>query len=398
MFAWQTPLNYASCASRTWPERPAPHRQARPAGVVSLVLTGATGFIGGNVLVSLVNAGLLDRVVCLVRAADISEAIARLRASAARCGLPHVQAERLSAANVIVGELGGEFCGADLARLRDASHVINCAAMASFSSNPQVLDINVRDTLRFASRFDGSAALQRFLHVSTAMACGTQCGGNVRESAFSQADAGHLVPYTQSKRDAEHLLRSNFPRLPLVVARPSIVVGHTVLGTLPSASIFWVMRVVHGARRFTARAMSRLDVVSGDDCARALMLLAVKPNLAFDLYHVSAGTEAPTIGKILIAMDEATGIHGRRYTICGERDFRKMAREVVGRENSASGRLIEHALRLYAGFAALDYTFDNHRLRDEIGFEPLPFTDYVSECVRTSRGVGIVEQMRWDFK
>jgi nucleoside-diphosphate-sugar epimerase len=80
------------------------------------------------------------------------------------------------------------------------------------------------------------------------------------------------------------------------------------------------------------------------------------------------------------------------------RDFGKIVREVVGRDRCGSGRLIEHALRLYAGFAEPDYTFDNRRLREEIGFEPLPFTDYVSGCVRTSRGVGIVEQMRRDFK
>jgi nucleoside-diphosphate-sugar epimerase len=134
------------------------------------------------------------------------------------------------------------------------------------------------------------------------------------------------------------------------------------------------------------------------DCARALALLAVKPSLAFDTYHVSAGSEAPTIGQIISAMDEATGTSGSRYSMCRVRDFGKIAREVVGRDRCSSGRLIEHALRLYAGFAELDYAFDNRRLRDEIGFEPLPFTDYVSECVRTSRGVGIAEQMRWDFK
>ncbi|MDI7066993.1 SDR family oxidoreductase, partial [Klebsiella pneumoniae] len=53
------------------------------------------------------------------------------------------------------------------------------------------------------------------------------------------------MPYTQCKREDERLLRSTYPNLPLVVVRPSIVVGHTVLGTLPSASIFWVFRVVH---------------------------------------------------------------------------------------------------------------------------------------------------------
>ncbi|MGX6998414.1 SDR family oxidoreductase [Caballeronia sp. KNU42] len=408
MFAWQTPLSTA------WQDSLTASTRMHVVGIDRLVLTGATGFIGGTVLVTLMNAGLIERLVCLVRAANAQQALTRLRASAIRCGLPYVRAQRLTEANVIVGELGGDFTEADLARLTQASHVINCAAMASFSMNSQVLDINVRDTLRFASHFADSKVLRRFLHVSTAMACGTQCSPVVPESAFGFGEnesgnedgnesgdgskTNHLVPYTQSKRDVERLLRLYYPSLPLVVVRPSIVVGHTVLGTLPSPSIFWVFRVVHAARRFSAKAMTRLDVVSVDDCARALALLAVKPKLAFDTYHVSAGSEAPTIGQIIGAMDEATGISGKRYSICAPRDFRRIACDVVGRQHRAAARLIEHALGIYAGFANLDYQFDNRRLRDEIGFEPLPFIDYVGECVRTSRGVGIVEQMRWDFK
>lgn len=400
MFAWQTPLSTA------WQDSLTSSTRMHVVGIDRLVLTGATGFIGGTVLVTLMNAGLIERLVCLVRAPNAAEALVRLRVSAIRCGLPHVRAQRLTEANVMVGDLGGDFTEADLARLTEASHVINCAAMASFSMNSQVLDINVRDTLRFASHFAGSRVLRRFLHVSTAMACGTQCSPVVPESAFGynenegegEGETNHLVPYTQSKRDVERLLRIYYPSLPVVVVRPSIVVGHTVLGTLPSPSIFWVFRVVHGARRFSAKAMTRLDVVSVDDCARALALLAVKPKLAFDTYHVSAGSEAPTIGQIIGAMDEATGISGKRYSICAPRDFRRIACDVVGRQNSGAARLIEHALGIYAGFANLDYQFDNRRLREEIGFEPLPFIDYVSECVRTSRGIGIVEQMRWDFK
>ncbi|KST70742.1 hypothetical protein WS76_19075 [Burkholderia humptydooensis] len=60
---------------------------AAAAHVDRIVLTGATGFIGGAVLVSLVNAGLLDRVVCVVRACDRAHALARLRAAALKSGL-----------------------------------------------------------------------------------------------------------------------------------------------------------------------------------------------------------------------------------------------------------------------------------------------------------------------
>ena len=100
--------------------------------------------------------------------------------------MPYARAQRLTEANVIVGDLGGDFTEADLAHLAEASHVINCAALASFSTNPQVLDINVRDTLRFASHFAGSKVFRRFLHVSTAMAC-AMCGKEAQAAPKERA-------------------------------------------------------------------------------------------------------------------------------------------------------------------------------------------------------------------
>lgn len=368
-------------------------------GVGSLVLTGATGFIGGSVLVAAVNAGLARRLLCLVRAGSPQEALARLRANAVQSGLLRTRAEWLTEANVIVGALGSEFGPRDLERLRDATHVINCAALASFSSDRSVMQTNLDDTLRFASCFAGSTRLRRFLHVGTAMACGINRGPQVTEPAGPAADAEHLVPYTRSKQEVEAQLRRCCPDLPLVIARPSVVVGHTVLGTLPSGSIFWLFRIVHRVRCFTMRPTSRVDVIAVDDCAHALLRLAVKPHLAFDEYHLSAGGAAPTVSQVMAAMDDAVSYRGLGgYTVCRVRDLPVIARDVARAERIRHSRLIERALRVYAGFANLGYVFDNRRIREEIGFEPLSFTDYVSECVRTSRGVGILEQMSWDFR
>ncbi|WP_323121413.1 SDR family oxidoreductase [Burkholderia alba] len=393
MLIWKTALSLNWRTSLVSPAS-AP---AAAANVERLVLTGATGFIGGSVLVALVNAGLLDRVVCLVRARDRAHGLERLRAAALRGGLAPYWADRLSEANVIAGELGGAFSAADEARLLGASQVINCAGMVTFSEKSAVSATNVDSTLRFAARFVGSARLQRFTHVSAAMVAGRSGGGTVFEEDGPVEGTGRRgvdrVLYTRSKREAEQQLRGL--GLPLVIARPSSVVGHTVLGTQPSASTFWMFRIIHAARRFTARPMTRLDVVAVDDCARALMLLAVKPTLSHDTYHVSAGDEAPTVTQIVRAMDEAAGIEGvQRYALCSAADFPLIARDVLGRGDRARERLIEHALQQYARFAELDYVFDNARVRDEIDFEPLPFVDYVNECMRTSRGIGVMDQMR----
>jgi thioester reductase-like protein len=61
----------------------------------------------------------------------------------------------------------------------------------------------------------------------------------VAESAEFRENAEHLVEYTYSKSTIEQLMRSN-ARAAAVIARPSIVVGHTRHGCTPSSSIFWV--------------------------------------------------------------------------------------------------------------------------------------------------------------
>lgn len=378
------------------------------ANVGRLVLTGATGFIGSTVLAALVNAGLLDRIVCVVRADDRGHALARLRDAALRAGLAPDWAARLNESNVIAGALGDVWDGDGAARLAQATHVIHCAGQAS-PANGARLQADVDDTLRFAARFAHASRLQRFLHVGTAFVRGGP-GGKVHEDApfddFAIAGLpGEALPdiglpgavlaadYLRAKGDTERGLRAL--GLPLVVVRPAHVVGHTVLGTRPAPNTFWMFRVVHAARRYTARPTMRIDVVSVDDVARATMLLAVKPALAHDVYHVSAGDDAPTVAQIVRAMDDAAGMTGEpRYATCAAADLPLVVRDVLGRRDPARERVIGKALQRFAEFATVDRVFDNRRVRDEIDFEPLPFVDYVEECMRTSRGVAVTEQMR----
>ncbi|MGU7780892.1 SDR family oxidoreductase [Burkholderia sp. PU8-34] len=399
MLIWKTALSLNWRTSLVSPSS-AP---VAAANVGRLVLTGATGFIGSTVLTALVNAGLLDRVVCVVRAQDRGHAVARLREAALRAGLAPYWASRLTGANVIVGGLGDVWQGADASRLAQATHVIHCAGHPSLTDSAR-LQADADDSLRFAEQFARVPFLQRFVYIGTAFVRGGN-GGMVHEEIEADttdaagwpstplAGAVLAADYLRAKGDTEQRLRAL--GLPLVVVRPSHVVGHTVLGTRPAPNAFWVFRLAHAARRYTARPMTRIDIVSVDDVARATMLLAVKPALAHDVYHVSAGDEAPMVAQIMRAMDEAAGMTGApRYAACAPADLPLVVRDVLGRAVPALERVIGKALQRFAEFATVDRVFDNRRVRDEIDFEPLPFIDYVEECMRTSRGVAVTELMR----
>jgi nucleoside-diphosphate-sugar epimerase len=209
------------------------------------------------------------------------------------------------------------------------------------------------------------------------------------------------VPYTASKAEAERRLRVELPYLPLVIARPSIVVGHTELGVSPSQSIFWVFLVGHMLGAFTCDLSDSIDVVPADWCADALLRLATRDLLEHDLYHVSAGKHSSvTIEALDKGLAHARKVAPmaatyRKIDAAGIAQIMPKMREIVP---GANRRLLLRALQLYGGFAELNYVFDNSRLQREGLAASPPFTSYLSRCVETAQGIAIADQMKWDFK
>lgn len=117
------------------------------------------------------------------------------------------------------------------------------------------------------------STLQRFLHVGTAMSCTPEQDSLVAESAEFRENAEHLVEYTYSKSTIEQLMRQHCHGLPLLIARPSIVVGHTRHGCTPSSSIFWVFSMGLMLQKFMCSMEDKIDVVPVDYCADALLML-----------------------------------------------------------------------------------------------------------------------------
>jgi nucleoside-diphosphate-sugar epimerase len=366
-----------------------------------ILITGATGFLGGALVVRALESGLGAGLLMLVRAPDQEAGLARMRETLRNFDVHEDRLASLSVNQIICGDLAAVARFAGDPRLDGVTHVINCAALATFSNNPLIWPINVDGTFAFAKRMASVPTLRRFLQVGTSMTCGPGLRSPVSESWDFPPKEKHLVVYTASKAEIERKLKTELPGLPLVVARVSIVVGHTRLGCRPSGSIFWVFRMAQKLEQFTCALDEQIDVIPADYCAEALMQLALKEPLAHDLYHVSAGLSAScSFEEIDMALAEGCGVApvGKRYKQISEADLPLLAKDFEQRIGPCNRRLMLRALRLYGGFAALNYVFDNQRLLAE-GITPSPrFASYIGECARSSTGISIPEQMRWDFK
>lgn len=367
-----------------------------------ILITGGTGFLGGATAAALIEDGRGALLRFLVRAANPVEGLQRLRESLARFELSAAQLALLDEDQIILGDLGDVAAFAGDARLDTITQVLNCAAITSFGKHPKTWPVNVDGTLAFARRMSEVAGLQRFVHVGTAMACGPHKTSKfVSESWELPAMSAHLVDYTASKAEAERRMREELPGLPLIVARPSIVVGHSRLGCKPSSSIFWVFRMGLGIEKFMCDLDSRIDVVPVDYCAAALKMLLLRERLEHDLYHLSAGRDgACSFREIDQAVADFKGIApvGDRYQKIGVAEIKSLAPLFAEKLGITNRRLMAKAMTLYGAFSELEYVFDNARVTGAGVAPPPRFTDYVGRCFKTSEGMTLTDQMLNDFK
>jgi nucleoside-diphosphate-sugar epimerase len=368
--------------------------------VARILLTGATGLIGGAVLHQALARDDDATWVCLVRCANVEQGRQRVAARLERFTDPFT-AQRLVRKIEIVP---GDFTRADLdmdPRLDACTHVLHLAADTSWWGGERVFRTNHDGTLALARRAQAMAGLKRFLHVGTAMICGADAPSLVEETAYPATAARHIVGYTESKAATETSLAEQFPDLPIVVARPSIVVGHSTLGAAPSSSILWVLRAADALRMLPCSPESCVDIVPADWVAETLIGLLMKAELAHDLYHLSAGAAGRTPWTDVIAtFEDAEPSDGvrvfRQFDLDRDRSLlRKRFAEVFGL-NDVSKRAMLRATRAYYAFCALDLTFANERLVAE-GFERAPsLASYLPVCLANS--AEIVDQFVDDIE
>jgi long-chain acyl-CoA synthetase len=264
-------------------------------------LTGATGFVGAEVL-----ARLLERpdreVIALIRAADPDGARARLRGVLESLGLEE-EAERVHA---VAGDVTSPRLGltaperhAICARI---DSVVHCAASVSFTLGlEESRAINVEGSRRVVELAARAPGLERLVHVSTAYVAGRHTGTFGEEDS----DLGQTFrnAYERSKWEAEAVVRGGAAAagLPLSIVRPSIVVGDSESGWTASFNV-----VYHPLQAFArglvdtvpADPNAIVDIVPVDHVAEGILAVleaeAPPPTVA-----LVAGETAPRLGELI---------------------------------------------------------------------------------------------------
>ena len=271
----------------------------------SILITGATGFLGREVLTRLLGAAPRLRVYALVRDPLLLDADSRI--------VP------------LIGDLRADGLGLapnDRAAVRrDVSAIIHLAADTTFSAPlERARAVNTRGTERVLELASECASPAHVAHVSTAFVAGRRTGVIAEEATEATS---WVNAYEQSKHEAEALVRERASSW--VILRSSTVVCDDSSGRITQVSaVHRALRLFHEglAAMMPGVAESTVDVVTAAYVADAIVRLAFLEDAVGKTVHLCAGVGA-------LGLEELLDITYERWARDAQWRRRRIARPVV---------------------------------------------------------------------
>lgn len=357
-----------------------------------MFITGVSGFLGQELL-SLLAREPVARIYCHIRASRGRSGQARLAEVLTECGLG--QDGRIEA---VEGDLRQERMGLP-AEFHDrlsaeVTHIIHSAADVRFS---QPLDkmraINV-EGVRQVLELAGACRRRnpRFSHVdyvSTAFVAGRRLGV-VQEDLSDRFGFKNI--YEQTKYEAEELVAARQAELPIIVYRPSILIGASETGKAKPRNVMYPLLRLFSRWRWPIVPIHRrvhLDVVPVDFAARAILALSREEKNQGGRFHLAAGPEGDLeLGRMLEMVQEE---YGRRVLVMPIPAWRYLVRpglRLFRRRFYAKARPVFGAFEAYLWEPGPRY--DTRRTRAALagtGIE-LPDTErFLRACLRYAREI-----------
>lgn len=381
---------------------------------MEVFLTGATGLVGGEVLVNLSKRTEIKKIYCLIRAASPDKAKARLQK------IFSLHDDVLDEEKVIpvIGDLFDESLSLQLiasAALQSITTIIHSAANTSFAKvkDDLVEKANIGGLTKILLWARQLKSLDTFMYVGTATICGRDVKNRlVMEDETPNLQANHLVKYTYTKMQGELLLKQYLPQEKILVVRPSIIMGDSRNVEPRSPVILWALATMNKLRLVPAEAYAALDMVPVDFVADVMTkLLFVKRN--YNVYHISAGNNGCTSARKLARVFDDYFDDMLPHCFIGKHMLNPLKLWAKGKlpvghelyehylyleqlqvhfEDLSNLRILFAGLDPYIEFTELGQRFDNSRIIQDLGITPSkPGHVYIHNCLQYIAKINLLE-------
>jgi len=252
---------------------------------VNYFLTGATGFIGRNLVERLLKRE--GTIYALVRAGSRGR-LEELRTSWGADGARIVP---------VAGDLSQPGLGVaeeDLVTMRgEVGHFFHLAAIYDMTADAELQEVaNVGGT-RHAVQLAGAIEAGCFHQISSIAVAGLY-RGQWREEMFEEAEKLDANPYFRTKHESERIVRESCSR-PWRVYRPGIVVGDSRSGAIEKIDgPYYFFKALQRARRVLPTWLPTIGVQGGeinlvpvDFVAAAIDHIAHQPGLDGQAFHLT---------------------------------------------------------------------------------------------------------------
>jgi dihydroflavonol-4-reductase len=319
----------------------------------SVLVTGASGFIGSAVVRALIHDGYRVRALCEPGRSDGN--------------LAGVEAER------VVGDVRDP---ATLDRVVEGvATVFHLAAVYRFwAADPSLFyDVNIGGTMN-VMRAAEKAGCRRFVYTSTVGTIGVAEHGRLA-SEDSLVHFEHLFGhYKRSKYLAEHeVLRAGAAGLPVVLVHPTFPVGERDNAPTPTGRT--IVEFLNG--RIPAYVDTALNVVHVDDVARGHVLAA--QHGALGRSYVLGG-ENMSLQEMLSTLADVCGLAAPRVRLSPRavlpivRSAEWLQSKVLHREPTLPSEPVR--------MATTRMEYDTSRARTELGYTSMPARDALERAAR----------------
>ncbi|MEI6645904.1 MAG: SDR family oxidoreductase [bacterium] len=373
---------------------------------MNIFITGASGFVGGEVLVELSKKEQIEKIFCLVRAKNQEEGILRIK----RVFNFHKDFFDEKIIIPIVGNLLDESLLEDLknnAQLNCVDTIIHSAANTSFSRmhDDLVERVNSGGLLKIIEWSKTLPNLKTFVYIGTATICG--CGDNVKNKLLFETDspnlsAQHFVKYTDTKLRGELLIHAHLPENKVLILRPSIIMGDSRMWLPRSYVILWALATCNLIRLLPLQPNREVDVVSIDFVAQAIVALLFAKR-KYNVYHISSGHVSKSsilkCAKVLgpcfpdkpdfkfidpALISQMKNWAKNRLQLGSELylypEYLKYWESIF--EDKGKLRILFAGLEPYIEFMQLGQVFDNTRLLEDTGMAPCkPVHEYILSSI-----------------